>query len=119
MPKFDKLTGKSVNEGIDRSGGAVGFTGSGIDFYRLLTLRQALKLHKQGVRVLPKHMGAPTTIARKQFGLKGNLDSLIAQVDEILERIQEERRADVQAQHDELYEAAIEERIKQGGDCDA
>jgi hypothetical protein len=64
-------------------GGSITITGEkGMELMRWSSLLQALKLQKVGIR-MSSRLPQATTIARKQFGLKGNLDSLIAQVDEI------------------------------------
>ena len=55
-----------------------------IERYQLVCLREALKLQKVGIRVNP--FRAASTIARQQFGLKGNIDKLIDQVDRILDQ---------------------------------
>lgn len=105
MSKLKNLTGEGVNEGMDHiEGGGVGMTGDGIDFYRLLTIRQGLRLQKKGIR-LSSRLPAATTLARKHLGIKGNIDKLLAQVEAIIERIQEER--------------TLDERREAGGDNDA
>lgn len=110
---LNDIDGAEVNDGTSvGSSGSISLTGAGVDFYRLLSLRQALKLHKAGIRISSR-MPAATTIARKQFGLRGNVDSLISQVEAIVERVQEEKRKD------RLYEDAIQHRRNQGGDHDA
>tara|TARA_B100000214_G_scaffold358761_1_gene319554 strand:+ start:207 stop:494 length:288 start_codon:yes stop_codon:yes gene_type:complete len=90
MSDLKNLTGKEVNDGIESSEGGVMMTGAGIDFYKLLTIRQALKLQGMGMRLSSK-IPQGTTLARKQLGLKGNRESLLLQVEEIIERIQSER----------------------------
>ena len=88
--RMKNLTGKSVNEGIEHApSGAVGMTGDGIEFYRLLLLRQALEMHPFKLTRGP----AATTLARRMLGIKGNKDKLLQQVNEIIERIQAERSA--------------------------
>ena len=88
--RMKNLTGKSVNEGIEHApSGAVCMTGDGIEFYRLLLLRQALEMHPMKLTRGP----AATTLARRMLGIKGNKDKLLQQVNEIIERIQAERSA--------------------------
>lgn len=88
--RMKNLTGKSVNEGIEHApSGAVCMTGDGIEFYRLLLLRQALEMHPFKLTRGP----AATTLARRMLGIKGNKDKLLQQVNEIIERIQAERSA--------------------------
>lgn len=83
-----KITGKSVDEGIEEMpSGGVCMTGDGIEFYRLLTLRQALKVHPLKLTRGP----AATTLARRMLGIKGNRDSLLHQVENLIAQIQAER----------------------------
>jgi len=84
------LTGKEVNEGIEDDAGGTCLTGAGIDFYRLLMIKQALSAQCNGFRLSNK-VPQGTTLARRFLGLKGNKESLLAQVNEIIERIQQER----------------------------
>ena len=112
MSNLKNLTGEGVNKGMDYRNGGTMMTGDGIDFFRLLTIRQALQLQVRGLRLSSK-LPQGTTLARKHLGLKGNKESLLRQVNAIIERIQEERRVDYVCQD------AIEERKAQGGDDDA
>ena len=91
MGSLKNLNGKDVEAGIDSSevGGTM-ITGAGIDFYKLLTIQQALRAQMRGMRLSNK-IPAGTTLARKHLGLKGNKESLLKQVTEIIERIQSER----------------------------
>ena len=93
MSNLKNLTGKEVNEGIDDNVGGTMLTGAGIDFYRLLTIRQALQAQCHGFRLSNK-IPQGTTLARKHLGLKGNKESLLSQVQEIIDRIQSERAVD-------------------------
>ena len=95
MADLKNLTGKEVNEGIDASSDGVCMTGAGIDFYRLLTIRQALQVQGMGMRLSSK-LPQGTTLARKHLGLKGNRESLLRQVNEIIDRIQAERAAETE-----------------------
>ena len=84
------LNGKSVKEGIEfADGGAISFTGDGISFYRLLLLRQGLAMQVSGMRMTARGPAA-STIARRELGIKGKTPSLLAQVEEIIERIKSE-----------------------------
>ena len=56
-----------------------------INRFRLVCLREALKLQKVGIRVNRRR--AASTVARQQFGLKGNIDKLIDQVDRLLAEV--------------------------------
>lgn len=92
--KMTELTGAEVNKGIEASGcGGTMITGAGIDFYKLLTIRQALQLQMVGMK-LSSRLPAGTTLARRHLGLKGNKESLLRQVQELIDRIQAERAAD-------------------------
>tara|TARA_Y100000310_G_C20534446_1_gene740152 strand:- start:565 stop:846 length:282 start_codon:yes stop_codon:yes gene_type:complete len=90
MSNLKSLTGKEVNEGVDESAGGTMLTGAGIDFFQLLMIKQALQAQCRGYRLTNK---APqgTTLARRFLGLKGNKESLLRQVSEIIDRIQAER----------------------------
>ncbi len=91
MSNLKNLKGSDVQRGISSpdSGGTL-LTGAGIDFYRLLSIRQALRLQEHGIK-LSRKVPAGTTLARRMLGLKGNRASLLAQVEEIIARIQAER----------------------------
>ena len=92
--KMTELTGAEVNKGIEASGsGGTMITGAGIDFYKLLTIRQALQLQMIGMR-MSSRLPQGTTLARRHLGLKGNKESLLRQVQELIDRIQAERAAD-------------------------
>lgn len=69
----------------DKAGNAVMMTGNGIEVFRLAQLLSGLRLEQRmpGMRMSSKVPKA-TTIARKQYGLKGNADKLIKQVEELL-----------------------------------
>jgi len=82
--------GKEVNQGIEHHGGGTTMTGAGIDFYRLLSLRMALRLQEKGLKVLRRGPAA-STIARRELGLKGKVGSLADQVDAMIQKIQQER----------------------------
>ena len=90
MKDLKSLTGKEVNEGVEDGVGGTMLSGAGIDFYRLLMIRQALSAQCNGFRLSNK-VPQGTTLARRFLGLKGNKESLLAQVNEIIERIQQER----------------------------
>ena len=89
---LNELKGKEVNEGIEPVGdGGFAMTGAGIEFYRLLTIRAALKTQIRGFRLSGK-LPQGTTMARKYLGFRGNKESLLQQVEELIQRIQAERR---------------------------
>jgi len=95
MADLKNLTGKEVNEGVNDSVGGTTLTGAGIQFYQLLTIRQALQAQMRGYRLSNK-IPQGTTLARRHLGLRGNKESLLEQVNEIIDRIQAERSADTQ-----------------------
>ena len=98
MADLKSLTGREVNEGVDEhAGGGTCMTGAGIDFYRLLTIRQALQAQCRGYRLSNK-IPQGTTLARRLLGLKGNKESLLGQIEQIIERIQAERALDLQGE---------------------
>jgi hypothetical protein len=93
MASLKSLTGKQVNEGVVHDGAGTMMTGAGIDFFRLLTIRQALQAQCRGMRLSNK-IPQGTTLARRHLGLKGNKESLLEQVNQIIDRIQAERAVD-------------------------
>jgi len=86
---LNDLTGQEVLDGIDGSHGGTSLTGGGIDFYRLLLIRQALQVQAMGMKLSGK-LPRGTTMARKMLGFKGNRESLLEQVEELISRIQAE-----------------------------
>ncbi len=93
MNKLASLKGSDVNDGVETTDGGTVLTGAGIDFYRLLMIKQALDCQMRGFKLSSK-LPQGTTLARKYLGLKGNKESLLRQVNEIIERVQAERAAD-------------------------
>ena len=85
------LKGKNVEAGMTYTAtGATLMTGDAVDFYRLLMIRQGLRAQAMGLKLT--RGPAATTIARRELGLKGNLESLTRQVEDIVNRVQRERR---------------------------
>ena len=97
MSDLKNLTGKEVNEGVDGHSGGTMLTGAGIQFYQLLTIRQALQAQMRGFRLSNK-IPQGTTLARRHLGLRGNKESLLEQVNESIDRIQAERADDAQVE---------------------
>jgi len=93
LSNLKNLTGKEVNEGVEHSTGGTMMTGKGIDFFQLLTIRQALQAQCRGFRLSNK-IPQGTTLARRHLGLRGNKESLLEQVNQIIDRIQAERAED-------------------------
>jgi len=93
MSNIKNLIGQGVNEGVEHDVSGTTLTGDGIDFYKLLMIKQALSAQCRGMRLTNK---APqgTTLARRHLGLKGNKESLLKQVEQIIDRIQGERAED-------------------------
>lgn len=54
-----------------------------INAYRLLTIRQGLKLQAKGIRMSNKIPQA-STIVKREFGFRGNLESVTKQFDDYL-----------------------------------
>jgi len=90
------LTGKGINKGVEQHAGGTMLTGDGIQFARLVMIRQALTLQCKGMRLSSK-VPQGTTLARKMLGMKGNKESLLRQVTALVERIQAEREVDAGA----------------------
>lgn len=55
-------------------------TGNNIEIYRLLVLRQALKLEIQGIKVV---RGTSAFKTLKKMGFEGNRSQVLAQLDEL------------------------------------
>ena len=70
--------------------GSTSITGDDIQIYRLLTIRQGLKLEIHGMRMT---RGGSTcyAIARREFGFKGNRVKVLAQLNNYIDAIKEER----------------------------
>lgn len=60
----------------NHEGGGVSMGPDGVKLYRLLMIKQGMKLELKGIRLTRK---APScfTIARKEFGLKGNKEKIL------------------------------------------
>ena len=58
-----------------------------IPVIQIIMIRQALRLQKDGLR-LSRKVPAGTTLARQRLGMRGNLDSLLEQVEDLLEQCQ-------------------------------
>ena len=88
---LNDIKGSEVREGVTSSGGG-GFTltGAGIDFYQILIIKQALRAQISGYR-LSSRVPQGTTLARKLLGFRGNKESLLQQVEDLIARIQRER----------------------------
>ncbi len=67
---------------IEQHAGGTTITGDGIEKVRLLSLQMAFKVEARGMK-LSRGISA-IAIARKQYGLKGNRESLARQVDELI-----------------------------------
>ncbi len=65
-------------------GGGFVITGNDINLYRLLALKGALKLQAKGLKL--SRGASASTIARKDYGLRGNVDNLISQVEQLIEK---------------------------------
>ena len=68
---------------VMKNGEAVVMTGNGIEVYRLALLLSGLDLQAKGIR-MSRHLPQATTIAREQYGLKGTMPKLRAQVEALL-----------------------------------
>jgi hypothetical protein len=90
MTALSKTKGSEVREGVTSSASGVSLTGAGIDFYRILMIRQALQAQIAGYRISSK-VPQGTTLARRMLGFKGNKESLLQQVEDLIARIKSER----------------------------
>ena len=93
MSQLNNLTGAEVSKGIHvEESGSILLTDAGISFYQLLSIRQALQLQMRGMR-LSRKLPQGTTLARRMLGFRGNKESLLEQVEELIARIQNERES--------------------------
>lgn len=51
------------------------FTGAGIDYFRLAVLKNAVSLEACGIRT---RGGSKTALAKREYGIKGNRDKVLA-----------------------------------------
>lgn len=77
-----KITNLAVQRGIAASetheGGSMTFHGpDGVNLYRLITIKHGLRAELKGMR-LTRRGPSCFTIARKEFGLKGNKEKIYA-----------------------------------------
>lgn len=72
-------------------GGGMVITGEHMELYRLLALKGALKLEARGLKL--SRRTSASTVAKKQYGLKGNRDKLIAQVEQLIANFKAEKTA--------------------------
>ena len=62
--------------------------GIDVEFYRLLTLRSALRLEMLGMKNSRRSAYA---IIKEEFGFKGNKQKVYDQIDELIQKIKENR----------------------------
>lgn len=74
---------------IDQSGNIMLNTPEDIEFYRMLTLKGALRLELLGMR---HSRFSAYKIAKQSYGLTGNKQKVYDQLVELIERKQEEKR---------------------------
>lgn len=63
-------------------------TPEGIKFYRLVSMRGAIRLEAKGMRM---SRGSVTARAKREFGIKGNRTEVLAFLDAEIERMKAER----------------------------
>ena len=74
---------------IEQSAGGTMITGESIMHYRLLTLIQGLKAEIRGMRLTSKGRTC-YSIIKSEYGLKGNKEKVLVQIQEIMDTIKEE-----------------------------
>lgn len=80
-PFCSHLKGSDV--GIDaQPDGGVTVTGNGIQIYRMLALRSALRLEAHGFKLKGRH--SVMKQVKREFGFTGSRDSIVKQYDEFL-----------------------------------
>lgn len=77
-----------TQKAIENHAGGTSLTGEGIELFRLLQIRSGFRLEDAGMRLSGK-LPKMSTILRRQYGLKGNRDSLRKQLDQMIEDCQQ------------------------------
>ena len=67
---------------IETTEGGTVITGEHIELYRLIVLKSALELQKKIPGIKVARGVSASALAKRNFGMKGNLDKLIAQTQE-------------------------------------
>lgn len=77
---------------IQSTSSGVMITGAAdINVYRLLVLRQGMKAEMIGMRLTRKGPSC-FSVVKKEFGLKGSKESVLAQFEAMLEKVKAERQ---------------------------
>ena len=80
----------SSNDEIEHFAGGTMFAGrDAVELFRLITLKHGIQCESAGIKV--KKGPTCRSIARKDYGIRGNAQAQIAQVEELIKR----KRADV------------------------
>jgi hypothetical protein len=71
--------------------GGMTITGDDIQIYRLLTIRQGLRLEMDGLRITNRGSTC-YAIARKEFGFRGNRAKVLAQLNDYIDCVTQARQ---------------------------
>ena len=93
---------------IDNHAGGTTLTGEGIELMRLLQIKSGFRFEDMGMRLSGK-LPKMSTILRRQYGLKGNRDSLRKQLDQMIEDCK--KRCDQQNAEVEARQAVAEGQV--------
>lgn len=63
-----------------------------IEFFQLCALKGACKLYRQGIRMASWGGRSPVKLARERYGLTGNADKVIEQLDVLINQAIDRRR---------------------------
>jgi len=75
---------------IEQFNDGVAITGKGIPLYRLMVMRSGVRLEAKGLRMSRQSM---TAMAKRELGVKGNRDKVLAALDAAIEELGAEVKA--------------------------
>ena len=74
-------------------GGGIAVTGEHMQLLSLLTLRRALLLQKRVPKMKLSRGVSASALAKRNFGMKGNLDNLIRQTEERIDAFHQQQES--------------------------
>jgi hypothetical protein len=74
-------------------GGGTAVTGDHMQLLKLLTLRSALRLQKRAPKMKLSRGVSASALAKRNFAMKGNLDSLIRQTEERIDAFHQQQES--------------------------
>ena len=119
-PYLLEVDGKKVEAAITYNGdgypsGVSSFGKEALPFIQLVLIKQALEM-PTGMK-FSRHTPAGTTMARKWLGLKGNKQSLLKQVEAIIDKINQ-ARVEHAIEHGSNYVEHADGKIRPTGEQD-